>query len=70
MYKILRPIKANTNLATEPKFNAQDIYDFLLSIEELKNRKSKLKKLMATPMNSLLETMFIPCRMIKTLLKA
>ena len=39
MYKILRPIKANTHLATEPKFNAQDIYDFLLSIEELKNRK-------------------------------
>lgn len=45
MYKILRPIKANTNLATSPKFNAQDIYDFLLSIEELKNRKIQVEEI-------------------------
>lgn len=45
MYKILRPIKANTNLATEHKFSAQDIYDFLLSIEELKNRKIQVEEI-------------------------
>lgn len=45
MYKILRPIKANTNLATESKFNAQDIYDFLLSIEELKNIKIQVEEI-------------------------
>lgn len=45
MYKILRPIKSNTNLATEPKFSAQDIYDFLLSIEELKNRKIQVEEI-------------------------
>lgn len=45
MYKILKPIKANTNLATERKFSAQDIYDFLLSIEELKNRKIQVEEI-------------------------
>lgn len=45
MYKILKPIKANTKLATERKFSAQDIYDFLLSIEELKNRKIQVEEI-------------------------